>query len=38
MSDEDIEKHIAELKAKLGLVDAGTPQILPPAKDDPKVQ
>jgi hypothetical protein len=37
VSDEDIEKRIAELKAKLGVVDA-TPQILPPAKDDPKVQ
>jgi len=36
-SDEDIEKHIAELKAKLGVVDS-EPKILPPADKDPKVQ
>jgi len=38
-SDEDIEKRIAELKAKLGVTDiTHEPQVLPPADKDPKVQ
>jgi ribosomal protein S11 len=37
-SDEDIEKRIAELKAKLGVTDiTDEPKVLPRA-DDPKVQ
>jgi len=44
LSDEQLEAQIKELEEKLAnsldyvKVKPGEPQILPPAKDDPKVQ
>jgi hypothetical protein len=37
VSDEDLQKHIAELKAKLGW-PGSEPKILPPADKDSKIQ